>query len=136
MQLASTAVAAGASAAGAATAAVQKRTGLGKKVKPITKNIPVEVLSAEMQPRTPGRLKRQQSKMRAEVLEAVKQRGGHAAGEKQTTRERYRRLVLSLKWQLFLLLTALIDVGPARLERGMRRSLPTARAFDAPLARC
>lgn len=82
------------------------------KAKPIQKSIPVEVLgSVDIDPRMA--LKRQQSERsvrRREKLEAVRRHGGHAAGEKQTSRERIRRLVMSLKWQLLLLLTALVDV--------------------------
>ena len=81
------------------------------KTKPISAVIPVEVLSAEieMRPRPPE-FKRQQSELRKRTLDAVRRHGGHAGGEVMSARERLRRFVMSIKWQFFLLITALIDV--------------------------
>ena len=81
------------------------------KTKPISAVIPVEVLSAEieMRPR-PAEFKRQQSELRKRTLDAVRRHGGHAGGEVMSARERLRRFVMSIKWQFFLLITALIDV--------------------------
>ena len=81
------------------------------KTKPISAVIPVEVLSAEIEHRPrPPEFKRQQSELRKRTLDAVRRHGGHAGGEVMSARERLRRFVMSIKWQLFLLLTALVDV--------------------------
>jgi hypothetical protein len=81
-----------------------------RRAQTILKTIPVEVLSADIVLKQPVALQRQQSELRKRTLEAVAKHGGRAVGDGLPPRERVRLFVFALKWQLFLLVTALVDV--------------------------
>ena len=65
----------------------------------------VEVRGADQEQPLSPQMKRQQT------LRAVQTRGGHAAGERLSGRERCRRLINSLSWQSGQLIACLADVS-------------------------
>ena len=48
---------------------------------------------------------------RKSLIEAVAEHGGHAAGVKVSKREACRRFIATMRWQIFLLAAALIDLA-------------------------
>lgn len=101
-------------------------------VRPITSVLPVEVLTAEpARPSSRASLHRQRSELRRLQLEAVRMHGGRAAGHTQTPRERCRRMLVSAKWQGFLLATALVDITMLVIEVNVAGSQAAVNAVTA-----
>lgn len=88
---------------------------LRSKTRPITSNIPVEVLEGSNDPPS---IENRRSLRRQQTLRMAK--SGRKVGE-WTRRQRMRRMLVSCKWQLFLLLTAAVDIGMlvAEVELGV-----------------
>ena len=96
------------------------------RTQPITSTIPVEVIEGSADPPS---LQRRRSEHRRKAL--VEAQGGKRVGERWTRRQWLRRMLVSAKWQGFLLATAGVDMAMLIVEIHAPRVMPLVNTVTA-----